>query len=132
MKNLLLIALFLLAGCAQQNLSVDLSTEADFIGDGKTDNTTTLQRAVDALSKAGGGTVQFARGNFLFAGHVNVPNNVTIAGVWSSVPSHTGLRNKGFPKPTDDGTTDEVAHHGRRGPPEDLGPLAVRAGRVRQ
>src|SRR5204863_9020420 len=98
MRNLLTIALALLIGCAQQNLPTHLSTEAAFIGDGKTDNTTTLQRAVDELSKAGGGTVQFARGNFLFAGHVNVPNDVTIAGVWSSVPSHTGLRNKGFPK----------------------------------
>ncbi len=82
-----------------------LATEADFVGDGKTDNTKALQQAVDQMAKAGGGTVQFPRGNFMFAGHVNIPNNVTVAGIWTSVPAHNGVRDPGFPKPTDDGTT---------------------------
>ena len=87
MRNLLLVTLTLLLGCAGQSPPVHPSTEPVFVGDGKIDNTVALQRAVDELSKAGGGTVQFSRGNFLFAGHVNVPNNVTIQGIWASVPS---------------------------------------------
>ena len=45
------------------------------------------------------------RGNFFFAGHLNVPAAVTLAGLWQSVPAHNGLRDRGLPKPTDDGTT---------------------------
>ncbi len=44
-------------------------------------------------------------GNYLFAGRLNVPQAVTLAGVWESVPAHNGIRDKGLPKPTDDGTT---------------------------
>jgi hypothetical protein len=34
-----------------------------------------------------------------------VPQAVTLAGMWQSVPAHNGIRDKGLPKPTDDGTT---------------------------
>jgi hypothetical protein len=34
-----------------------------------------------------------------------VPNAVCLAGIWGSVPAHNGLRDRGLPKPTDDGTT---------------------------
>jgi hypothetical protein len=44
------------------------------------------------------------RGNYFFAGHLNVPNAVTLKGVWESVPSHTGIRDGTTPKPMDDGT----------------------------
>jgi hypothetical protein len=74
-------------------------------GDGQTDDTAAFQRALDAASQAGGGTVQAGRGNFFFAGHLNVPPAVTLAGVWQSVPAHNGLRDRGLPKPADDGTT---------------------------
>ena len=74
-------------------------------GDGKTDDTAAFQRALDAAAKAGGGTVSAPRGNYFFAGHLNVPNAVTLAGIWTSVPAHNGLRDAGLPKPTDDGTT---------------------------
>lgn len=57
------------------------------------------------MSAAGGGVVLVPRGNFLFAGHLNVPNGVTLKGIWESVPSHNGVRDAGLPKPTDDGTT---------------------------
>ena len=30
---------------------------------------------------------------------------MTLAGIWESVPAHNGLRDRGLPKPTDDGTT---------------------------
>jgi hypothetical protein len=61
-------------------------------GDGRTDDTAAFQAALDAAARAGGGTVRAPRG-------------VTLAGVWESVPAHNGLRDRGQPKPTDDGTT---------------------------
>jgi hypothetical protein len=73
--------------------------------DGKSDDTAAFQKALDACAKAGGGTVHAPRGNYLFAGALNVPNSVTLAGIWTSVPAHNGLRDAGLPKPTDDGTT---------------------------
>ncbi len=75
------------------------------VGDGKTDDTAAFQKALDAVGQAGGGTVYAPRGNYFFAGHLNVPNAVTLAGLWPSVPAHNGLRDRGLPKPTDDGTT---------------------------
>jgi hypothetical protein len=74
-------------------------------GDGATDDTAAFQQALDAAAKAGGGTVFAPRGNYFFAGHLSVPNAVTLRGIWESVPAHNGLRDAGLPKPTDDGTT---------------------------
>ncbi len=74
-------------------------------GDDQTDDTAAFQKALDAAGKAGGGVVYAPRGNYSFAGSLNVPNAVTLAGIWQSVPAHNGLRDKGLPKPTDDGTT---------------------------
>jgi hypothetical protein len=74
-------------------------------GDGQTDDTAAFQKALDAAAKAGGGVVYAPRGNYFFAGNLNVPNAVTLAGIWQSVPAHNGLRDEGLPKPTDDGTT---------------------------
>lgn len=74
-------------------------------GDGKTDDTVAFQKALDTAGKAGGGTVHAPVGNYFFAGHLNVPAAVTLAGIWNSVPAHNGIRDKGLPKPTDDGTT---------------------------
>jgi hypothetical protein len=74
-------------------------------GDGKSDDRAAFQKALDAAAGAGGGTVLAPRGNYFFAGHLNVPNGVTLAGIWQSVPAHNGLRDLGLPRPTDDGTT---------------------------
>ncbi len=74
-------------------------------GDGKTDDTAAFQRALDEAGKAGGGVVYAPRGNYLFKGHLVVPNGVTLKGVWESVSAHNGIRDAGLPKPTDDGTT---------------------------
>lgn len=74
-------------------------------GDGKTDDTAAFQKALDAAGQAKGGMVYAPRGNYFFAGHLNVPDTVTLKGVYESVPSHTGIRDAGRPKPTDDGTT---------------------------
>ncbi len=85
----------------------DLLSVLDFgvKADGKTDDTAAFQRALDAAGANHGGIVYAPRGNYFFAGNINVPAAVTLKGVWESVPSHIGLRNVGFPKPTDDGTT---------------------------
>src|ERR1019366_8699261 len=74
-------------------------------GDGKADDTAAFQKALDTAAHGGGGVVYAPRGNYFFAGHLNVPNAVALKGVWESVPSHLGLRNAGSAKPTDDGTT---------------------------
>ena len=75
------------------------------LGDGKTDDTAAFQKALDAADKAGGGVVFAPRGNYFFAGHLTVPPAVTLQGIWQSVPAHNGIRDRGMPKPTDDGTT---------------------------
>lgn len=75
------------------------------VGDGKTDDTAAFQKAMDASAGAGGGVVFVPRGNYYFAGHLNVPAAVTLQGIWQSVPAHNGIRDRGLPKPTDDGTT---------------------------
>jgi len=74
-------------------------------GDGKADDTAAFQKALDTAGQAGGGVVQVPRGNFFFAGHLDVPNAVALEGIWQSVPAHNGIRDAGLPKPTDDGTT---------------------------
>jgi hypothetical protein len=96
-----------IAGEPAQISNTDRFNVADFgaAGDGQTDDTAAFQKALDAAAKAGGGVVYAPRGNYFFAGSLNVPNAVTLAGVWQSVPAHNGIRNSGLPKPTDDGTT---------------------------
>jgi hypothetical protein len=74
-------------------------------GDGRTDDTAAFQRALDAAGEARGGTVLVPRGNYLLAGSIRVPQAVTLEGIWKSVPAHNGIRNRGLPRPTDDGST---------------------------
>ena len=87
--------------------SAEFSSVLDFgaKGDGKTDDTGAFQKALNKAGNEGGGVVFAPRGNYMFAGHLTVPNAVTLKGIWESVPSHVGIRNAGAPKPTDDGTT---------------------------
>ncbi len=73
--------------------------------DAQSDCTAAFQQALDSAAKAGGGVVLAPRGNYLFKSHLNVPNNVTLKGIFESVPAHNGIRDRGMPKPTDDGTT---------------------------
>jgi hypothetical protein len=74
-------------------------------GDGKTDDTAAFQKALDAAANGGNGTLKVASGNYFFAGHLSVPDGVTVLGSWHSVPAHNGIRDRGGPKPTDGGTT---------------------------
>ncbi len=73
-------------------------------GDAANDDTSAFQRALDAVSHAGGGIVYAPSGKYLFKGTINVPDGVTLRGSYSCVPSHVGLRNQGAAKPGDDGT----------------------------
>jgi len=73
-------------------------------GDGVADNTKAFQSALDAGARQNL-PVYAGSGNYVFLGHLNVPNGVTLKGTWESVPSHNGIRNPDLPKPTDGGTT---------------------------
>lgn len=106
-RSIGLLALFSAASLAAAAPSADSFSVRDFgaKGDGQTDDTAAFQKTLDTASQAGGGVVYAPRGNYFFAGHLNLPNAVTLKGVWESVPAHNGIRNPGLPKPTDDGTT---------------------------
>ena len=86
--------------------SADVVSVLDFgaKGDGVTDNTLAFQKALDSFGTKGG-TVYVPRGSYLFKGSLNIPQSITLKGAFESVPSHNGIRNKGLPKPGDDGTT---------------------------
>ena len=101
----LLLAFSLPAALAQDPVGSLSVHQYGAKGDGTTDDTGAFQQALDAAAQAGGGIVHVPRGVYRFAGHLNVPNNVTLKGLWESVPAHNGLRDRGLPKPTDDGTT---------------------------
>ena len=73
-------------------------------GDGSADDTPAFQRALHSVHTAGGGTVYAPPGPYLFRGVLNVPAGVTLRGSFGCVPSHTGIRDHGQPKPGDDGT----------------------------
>ena len=102
--SLFALSVFLLNTAAFADSSLNVK---DFgaTGDGRTDDTAAFQRALDAAAAQGGGAVLAPRGNYFFAGHLNVPQAVTLKGIWESVPAHNGIRDRGLPKPTDDGTT---------------------------
>jgi hypothetical protein len=106
------VALGLPLGCLFTLVPAVFAASTNFVvqdfgakGDGKTDDTVAFQKALDTAARNGGGVVEAPRGNYFFAGHLSIPNAVTLRGIWESVPSHVGIRNPGAPKPTDDGTT---------------------------
>jgi hypothetical protein len=106
-KNWIIVLLLGMATFASAAPSLDVYSVLDFgaKADGKTDDTDAFQKALNSASEAGGGVVYAPRGNYFFAGHLDLPRSVTLKGMWESVPSHEGLRNTGEAKPTDDGTT---------------------------
>src|SRR3989442_462631 len=107
MTTALVLAALALAAAAAGDIKPDLYNVRSYgaAGDGKTDDTAVFQKALGLAGQAGGGTVPAPRGSHLFSGHLNVPSGVTLEGIWSSVPAHTGVRDRGQPRPTDDGTT---------------------------
>lgn len=79
-------------------------TEFGALGNAKTHDSAAFQRALDTVSRAGGGTVFVPPGKYLLENPLNVPDGVTLQGSYQYVPSHTGLRDRGQAKPGDDGT----------------------------
>lgn len=73
-------------------------------GDAASDDTAAFQRALDSVHGRGGGTVYAPPGKYLFRGSLNIPEGVTLRGSFGCVPSHTGIRDQGQPKPGEDGT----------------------------
>jgi hypothetical protein len=51
-------------------------------GDGATDDTAPLQKALETAARGGGGIVFAPTGNYLVKGHLVVPDNVTLEGVF--------------------------------------------------
>ena len=51
-------------------------------GDGTSDDTAAFQKALDAVSKDGGGIVFVPTGNYLIKGHLSIPDHVTMEGVF--------------------------------------------------
>jgi hypothetical protein len=51
--------------------------------DGKTDNTAVFQKALDAVARKGG-TVFVPSGTYLICGSLNIPQGVTLEGVWEA------------------------------------------------
>jgi hypothetical protein len=74
------------------------STSTGAAGDGKADDTTTLQALLDDLSSAGGGTCIIPAGKFHYIGSANlrIPQNVIVTGAanpfsgWRNSPLATG------------------------------------------
>lgn len=56
-------------------------------GDGQTDDATAFQQAMDAAAGAGGGIVHAGTGSYLIKGHLQIPDYVTLSGVWSAPTS---------------------------------------------
>jgi len=70
-------------------------------GDGVTDDTAAIQKALDLAESSGGGIVQLPAGNYLIKTNLNIPPSVTIEGVWR-IP-HIALKLKS-PNPAFDKT----------------------------
>jgi hypothetical protein len=73
-------------------------------GDAVTDDSAAFQRALDTVSRIGGGVVYAPPGRYLFKSELNIPEGVHLRGSYLCVPSHTGLRDRGQSKPGEDGT----------------------------
>lgn len=61
--------------------------EAGAVGDGRTDSTGVFQRLLNQAGAAGGGIVEVPAGRYRIAGHLSVPANVTLEGVYRVPPT---------------------------------------------
>lgn len=62
------------------------------IGDGATDDTAAFQAAMDATAAAGGGIVHVPTGQYLIATHLDIPDEVTLEGVFTVPTAWTQTR----------------------------------------
>ncbi len=94
-------------------------------GDGRRDNTGAFQKALDAVSAKGGGIVNVPTGNYLFKGHLVLPAQTTLQGVYRAPEAfvrHTGT----VLWPTEGhGKADGPAFLTQRGPNVTLRGLAI-------
>lgn len=73
---LALFSLFLLNACQQRQNGVYNVMDYGAAGDGKTDDATAMQQAVDACSAAGGGTVLLPSGHTFLCGPLKLASDV--------------------------------------------------------
>ena len=59
-------------------------------GNGKTDNTAAIQKALDAAGKQGGNVVLLPADDYLIKGALNVPANVTLQGIFRASVAGVG------------------------------------------
>jgi hypothetical protein len=62
------------------------------VGDGSTDDTAAFSQALDTVGKAGGGIVFVPTGNYRIQGHLSVPDNVTLEGVFRAPTARSQYR----------------------------------------
>jgi len=90
-NNRMGIMLLFAAATGKEKLG-DIVSVLDFgaKGDGVTDNTEAFQSALDYVkNKHGGGKVYVPKGKYLIKGHLNIPDNVTLEGIWEMPPRTT-------------------------------------------
>lgn len=90
----LLVALLAASAADAKSPAPKSAASADVIAygakaDGKTDDTAAFEQALDATSKKGG-IVLVPAGDYLIAGSLKIPANVTLEGVWQA-PHNTAL-----------------------------------------
>lgn len=81
MKNICVISLFLLilASCTgSKDTSNWCVTDFGATGDGRTDDASAIQKAIDRCSESGGGTVVFPAGKTFLAGPLHLKSNVNL------------------------------------------------------
>ena len=64
-------------------------------GNGKTDDTAAIQKALDAAGRQGGNVVLLPRGEYLVRGYLHVPDDVTLQGVFRAPNRGNAGQNKG-------------------------------------
>jgi hypothetical protein len=68
-------------------------TTAGAKGDDVTDNTAIFQQLLNEAGKAGGGVVEVPAGRFRINGHLSIPANVTLQGIYPGFPIFTSQAN---------------------------------------
>ena len=66
-------------------------------GNGKTDDTAAIQKALDAAGKQSGNVVLLPTGDYLIKGSLNVPANVTLQGIFRAPPAGVAGNNQYAP-----------------------------------
>ncbi|HOV73130.1 MAG TPA: glycosyl hydrolase family 28-related protein [Candidatus Hydrogenedentes bacterium] len=72
----------LVAGADRIKPCVQNASACGAKGNGIEDDTAALQQALDTTSAAGGGIVSLPAGKYLIKGHLTIPENVTLEGIW--------------------------------------------------